>query len=108
MMSCEDMLSTYEALERITDAMLHAASGAEWDRLAELEHACSAHVTRLREAGEVVLDAAGRQRKIELIKKILDDDRRIRDMTTPWMAQLSALIGSTTTQRRLANAYGGV
>jgi flagellar protein FliT len=108
MMTCDDMLSTYEALERITHEMLHAASGAEWDRVVELEHSCSAHVTRLREGGEVALNEAGRQRKIELIKKILDDDRRIRDLTTPWMAQLSAMIGNTTAQRRLANAYGGV
>ena len=108
MMTGEDMLSTYEALERITQEMVQAASGAEWDRLVELEHACSGHVTRLREGGEAALNAAGRQRKVELIKKILDDDRRIRDLTTPWMTQLSAMIGNTTTQRRLANAYGGV
>jgi flagellar protein FliT len=56
----------------------------------------------------VALNPAGRQRKVDLLRKILDDDRRIRDLTSPWMAHLSAMIGNTTTQRRLANAYGGV
>jgi flagellar protein FliT len=107
-MTGEEMLSTYEALERITGEMLRAASDAEWDRLVELEQSCSTHVSRLRLGGEVTLNPAGRQRKVDLLKKILDDDRRIRDLTSPWMAHLSAMIGNTTTQRRLANAYGGV
>ena len=44
--------------------------------------------------------------EVELIKQVLADDRRIRDLTSPWMAQLSKLISSNGTQRRLANAYG--
>lgn len=43
---------------------------------------------------------------VALIKQILEDDRKIRDLTMPWMAQLSKLINSTGTERRLANAYG--
>lgn len=53
-----------------------------------------------------MLESAGRQRKVALIKQILEDDRKIRDLTMPWMAQLSKLINSTGTERRLANAYG--
>jgi len=37
---------------------------------------------------------------------MLEDDRKIRDLTMPWMAQLSKLINNTGTERRLANAYG--
>jgi flagellar protein FliT len=39
---------------------------------------------------------------------MLDDDRRIRDLTMPWMARLSALIKNSGNERRLAHAYGGV
>jgi flagellar protein FliT len=108
MMTGDEMLSTYEMLERITGEMLSAARSAQWDRLLELEQTCTTHVARLREGGEVALGPEGRQRKVELIKKILDDDRHIRDITMPWMAKLSAMINSTTTERRLVNAYGGV
>lgn len=106
-MTGEEILSTYETVERIVGEMLAAASNAEWDRLVELERSCSAQVALLREGGEVALDPEGRQRKVVLIKKILDDDRRIRDLTMPWMTKLSAMINNTTTQRRLASAYGG-
>ena len=34
------------------------------------------------------------------------DDRKIRDLTMPWMAQLSAMMSNAGTERRLANAYG--
>jgi flagellar protein FliT len=108
MMTGDEMLSTYETLERITGEMLSAARSAEWDRLVELEQTCTVHVARLRDSGEVALDPQGRQRKVALIKKILDADRLTRDLTMPWLAQLSAMINNTTTQRRLANAYGGV
>jgi flagellar protein FliT len=108
MMTGDEMLSTYETLERITGEMLSAARSAEWDRLVELEQTCTRHVARLRESGEVALGPEGRQRKVALIKKILDDDRHIRDLTMPWLAQLSAMINNTTTQRRLSSAYGAV
>jgi len=108
MMTGDEMLSTYETIERITGEMLHAARSAEWDRLVELEQSCTTHVSRLRESGDVALGPEGRERKVVLIKKILDADRHIRDLTMPWMAQLSAMISNSTTQRRLANAYGGV
>lgn len=108
MMTGDEMLSTYETLERLTGEMLHAARSAQWERLVELEQSCTLHVARLRDSGEVALAPEGRQRKVELIKKILDADRHIRDLTMPWMEKLSAMINSTTTQRRLVNAYGGV
>jgi flagellar protein FliT len=107
MMSSQELLSTYEAMQQLTGEMVRAASCGEWDRLVALEQSCSAHVQQVKEqGGAVALTEAGRQKKIDLIRKILDDDRRIRDLTTPWMAQLSALIHNCATERRLTNAYG--
>lgn len=45
-------------------------------------------------------------RKVNAIRRMLDTDRQIRDITTPWMAHLSALINNTSTERRVARAYG--
>jgi flagellar protein FliT len=106
-MTSDDILTVYETVADLTGQMLAAAGSSDWDRLVELEQQCSTKVSALRanEAG-MPLTGPARTRKVELIKKVLADDRRIRDLTAPWMAQLSRLISSNGTQRRLANAYG--
>jgi flagellar protein FliT len=106
-MTSEDILTVYESVADLTGQMLAAADSSDWERLVALEQQCSARVSTLRasEAGQP-LTATARQRKVALIKKVLADDRRIRDLTEPWMAQLSKLINNNGTQRRLANAYG--
>jgi len=106
-MTSEDILTVYESVADLTGQMLAAAGSSDWDRLVELEQQCSTKVSALRvnEAAQPLTGPA-RQRKVALIKKVLADDRRIRDLTAPWMAQLSKLINSNGTQRRLANAYG--
>jgi flagellar protein FliT len=104
-----EVLTAYTAMAALTHQMVGAAAAADWDGLEELEQQVAGQVAQLR-AGEeaVILDAAERQQKLGLIKQMLDDDRRIRDLTMPWMAQLSKLINNTGTERRLAAAYGAV
>lgn len=104
-----EVLTAYSAMAALTHKMVDAATTADWDGLEALEQQVAAHVAQLRdnEAG-VTLDAGERQRKLGLIKQMLDDDRRIRDLTMPWMAQLSKLINNTGTERRLVAAYGAV
>ena len=109
MMSNENVLTVYEAMVELTGQMVQAASDGDWDNLVVLEQRCSAHLQSLQQGeAATVLNEPGRQKKAEIIKKILADDRKIRDLTMPWMAQLSALINSTGTERRLASAYGAV
>lgn len=107
MMNSEDVLGLYEAVSDLTGKMLAAAQSRDWDHLVELESHCSNRVQALRE-GEppALLTGANRTRKVEIIHQILAHDREIRDLTTPWMAQLSSLINSAGAQRKLANAYG--
>jgi len=106
-MTSEDILTVYETVAELTGQMLVAATDNEWDQLVLLEKQCSDEVKVLRaHEASLVLTGPARQRKVELIKKVLADDRRIRDLTMPWMAQLSKLIKNNGTQRRLAGAYG--
>ncbi len=106
-MTSQEILSVYEAMVALTEQMVQAAAASDWDSLVLLEQRCAAHVRQLKEATPAVeLDAPNRERKIEAIRKMLDDDRKIRDLTMPWMSRLSALINSTGTERRLASAYG--
>lgn len=109
MMTSQDILSVYAAMAELTEQMVHAASSSDWDQLVLLEQRCAAHVQALREQEPAQpMQGAERERKINLIHQMLNADRQIRDLTMPWMAQLSKLISSTGTERRVVNAYGSV
>lgn len=109
MMTNQEVLSVYADMAGLTEQMLAAATNGEWDDLVVLEQRCAAHVRTLQ-ARENPQPMRGeeRERKVALIRRMLTADRQIRDLTMPWMAQLSALINSTGTERRLVNAYGSV
>jgi flagellar protein FliT len=111
MMSTQEVIATYEAMQSLTASMVDAASASDWDQLAILESRCAAHVQALKDqAAEQAIVLSGQERatKIRIIRQLLDDDRKIRDLTSPWMAHLSAMIGSTRSQSRLINTYGAV
>jgi flagellar protein FliT len=107
-MSGQDVISVYEAMVGISDQMLAAATVNDWDRLAQLEHQCAACVRQLKvnEALNQPLAAPERARKAHAIRRMLDSDRKIRDLTQPWMARLGAMINNKTVERRIARAYG--
>jgi len=106
-MSGQEVVTTYETMVGITERMLDAASANEWDRLAELEQECARHANRLKaNEGGAALGGQERLRKVNAIRRMLDADRQIRDLTTPWMAHLSSLMKSTSTERRVVRAYG--
>ena len=109
MMTSQEIVSVYEAMVALTEQMVAAAGSGEWERLTQLEQQCAAHVSRLKQQeAPLALEGASRERKVEAIRKMLDDDRKIRDLTMPWMRHLSALINNTGAERRLARAYGSV
>jgi len=107
MMNGQEVISLYETVAGLTTQMLDAARSGDWDRLVVLESDCNSQVQRLKH-GEPVEPLAGpvRQRKVEIIRKILADDREIRNLTEPWMQQLTALMQNAGTERKLSQAYG--
>jgi flagellar protein FliT len=106
-MDSKEVLSLYESVATITHQMLDAARTGDWELLVKLESRCSSHVQMLRN-GEPLAPLTGsmRDRKVKIIHRILEDDREIRNITTPWMAQLSAMMKNTGTERKHAKAYG--
>jgi flagellar protein FliT len=109
MVNAEQVIEIYEHMSDLTGQMLSAARARDWETLAKLEARCAGHVRTLQAgAGTLPLAGAPRERKVSLIHKILADDRAIRDLTTPWMAELAALLSSTTAERKLNRAYGAV
>jgi flagellar protein FliT len=107
MMTSQEIVATYEAMSNITAQMVAAASAADWSRLVLLEQQCASYVATLKASEPpAALEGASREKKVAAIRKMLADDRQIRDLTVPWMAKLAGLINSTGTERRLARAYG--
>ena len=106
MMNSQEVVSVYEAIAVITGQMLDAARDADWHQLASLEKQCAQHIQMIKLNDCERAEGSVRDRKIKVIKKILADDREIRNITEPWMARLSQQINSTTAQRKLMQVYG--
>lgn len=107
MMNSDQVISLYETVSDLTGQMLQAAQSRDWENLAVLESHCAGHIQCLKD-GEPVVALTGdtRARKVAIIHQILAHDREIRNLTTPWMAELASLINSTGTSRKLSAAYG--
>ncbi|NUU00173.1 flagellar protein FliT [Herbaspirillum robiniae] len=106
-MNGDHVIAIYESISKLTDDMLAAARAADWDLLATLEAQCGKHIANLKNFEDnVSLSDAHRNRKVDIIRKILEDDRDIRNLTEPGLRKLSALIQSNQTEQKLLNTYG--
>jgi len=106
-MSTTEVITNYESLSAVTSQMSDAAMHGEWDHLISLEQQCSRIVSAMKIAdASATLDEPARQRKIQLIKKILADDAAIRMRTEAWMGQLQRIMQSNHQAQRLQQAYG--
>ena len=107
-MGSHQAVTSYESLSAITGLMREAAIHEEWDHLIALEHQCSQQVAEIKHSDDTnELDEQTRLRKIQLIKKILQDDSEIRNHTQAWMGQLQRIMQSNRQEQRLQQAYGG-
>ncbi len=111
MLNAEQVLGIYENVSVLTRQMLAAGAGI---RLGPVVRAGIALRARGRPAAQRGPVAGGRrssaelrERKVQMLRQILDDDRAIRDLTEPWLQRLQGLIHNTGQQRKLEQAYGG-
>lgn len=108
MLNDKQTLAVYENVLLITGQMLEAARVRDWEQVTELEVRCTEQVEALKAEGSTAtLEGELREKKVQLLQGILKNDRAIRDITHPWMNELSALIHTLTTQRKLELAYPG-
>ncbi len=99
-----------ERYERMADAshrMLVAARDEDWDRVCAIEKECVALVDELSKMGDLVpKDPALREQKLDLMKRLLDNDAELRLLSQPWLKKLDAMLRSPQTALRLGRAYG--
>ncbi len=106
--TARDVLALYEEIERLTGSMLGAAHRADWERLVELEAGCAICIESIKGCPvPAQLSDELRQQKVELLKRILSNDREIRKLTEPWMKNLGKLIDAADARCQVNKAYGG-
>jgi len=86
-MTSNDVLAMYENLAGISSQMKDAATSGDWTGFDKL-NAQAGVVAGAAAGGVPALDGALRQRKVDLLKQLMANDRAIRDVTDPWMAKL--------------------
>ncbi|MGG7606746.1 flagellar protein FliT [Massilia sp. BKSP1R2A-1] len=86
-MTSNDVLSMYENLAGLSGQMKVAAQAGDWNGFDKLNVQASV-AAGAAIGGVPALDGAKRQRKIDLIKQLMANDRAIRDVTEPWMGQV--------------------
>ncbi|HEV7814035.1 MAG TPA: flagellar protein FliT [Janthinobacterium sp.] len=91
-MTSNEVLSMYENIAGLSNQMVRAARNSDWDGLSKLESQCAAEASGVSAEPVPALSGAPRLRKIDLLKQILANDREIRNVTEPWMTQLSSVM----------------
>ncbi len=101
------ILDAYGSLVTTSGRMLDAARNNDWDRLIALEQDYRALTAKLEriDDGSAQPDVASLQRKAVLIRKVLTADSAIREITVPWMKQLTASAANARQASRLRQAY---
>jgi len=96
------LLSYYEKISNVSQVMVEAAENADWPALADAEVACEQLIARMRSIGEpeTRLDAAARRRRFAILRSILADDARIREITQPWASRLAPYVGAPPRRSR--------
>lgn len=103
----DNSVSLYEEVADVTRRMLHAAQAEDWDTLTDLEHHSAAIVERIKVVSvNEKLSPEGVKRKIKTIQRILEDDKQIRDIVSPWMMKLKTMLQSAHMETKLNRSYG--
>ena len=101
MMSYLNVLSLYESVAEITSHMLLAAQEQDWDKLSELEGYCAQYVEKLKLHEQLEpLTGDAQAKKLACIKRILADDREIRNLMAPWMVKLNSMLNNNRAEAR--------
>ncbi|MCX7113797.1 MAG: flagellar protein FliT [Proteobacteria bacterium] len=106
MMSAPQAIAIYEAIADTSSQMRDAAQRNDWGCLLELASHYTSLISDLKDnAFDFPLTDGNREYIISLINHALDNSRAIENVAGPHLAQLSGLIGSLRTGRKLSDAY---
>lgn len=106
-------LALLEQMSSYSTQMVDAARANDWDRLTRLERQVASLRDRIGVEDALAFPSRAkrmsedeRQRRIALIRRILDDDKEVRVHTEPWMDNVRQLLSGGSRERHLRAAYG--
>lgn len=97
------ILHQYEVIADISGHMLLQARSNNWDTVIELSKNYYEAVEKLRKFAP--LDQNDRIARQALLTKILNDDARIRDLASPELRRLGALLGNMKRHQSVLETY---
>lgn len=105
-MSSKEVVAAYADVLALTERMLEAARGNDWDALVRIEQERDRQVETLRQQdvdpGRV---PELRARKRELIEAIMARDAEVRSLTEDWMHELREILESAGNVQKLQKTY---
>lgn len=107
MLDDAQLLDAYQQMADLSARMLAATGEREWEALAEQERqqdALFAMLQRVDAGQRRPADVLRRQQA--LIRQILDNQGKRRELALEWRAGVGALLDSVDSARRIARAYG--
>jgi flagellar protein FliT len=101
------IVACYESMSHVTGKMLAAARESDWDSVVLAGKECSLIIDELKQLGDLApRDSQLRQRKREIIRKVLADDAEIRNLAQPWLCKLEGYLKSAGPSKKPGNSYG--
>lgn len=105
-MAQEQVIESYERLLLQSQRMHECAQRGDWEAILELKsQGLIDEETLRREEAGVQMDEPGRQRKFELLRRILELEVEVRNCLAERQSQLGALILSANLKRGQGSAY---
>jgi flagellar protein FliT len=99
-------IAQYNSLSGLLATMVSAAEKGDWDQVAGMEATCKPIIEQIKSASlDERLSDEQRRQKIQVIKQILRDDARLRELANPWLAQLQGVLQQTRKGRDAIQAY---
>ena len=90
-MNSNEVINLYEGVSQISGEMVAAARCSDWEKLRLLEEDCATRLDGLK-TGCPALTGEMRVRKLHLLQTILANDREIRNIMEPSMANLARMM----------------
>lgn len=101
------LIQRYDEFYDLSAQMLAGAREGRWDDLPDLEQRRADLLHELQQDGrQGAVPVSASSRIAELIESIQVMDAETRDLVEAWQAEMHALIGSLSTERKLSDTYG--
>lgn len=89
------LLALYEAIAAASRRLLFAAQQRDADLLIQSRRLVDELVGVAQNSGlsPDMLDAAGRRKRMEILRRVISDDAEVRDILAPAIARIDAMLG---------------